>query len=69
LSSCIAELNRLGAGDFSELHKDDAKMSNGEDAGEYSINNVHLSAFSRCSYLERLVKVLYCTCEIQKVIY
>ncbi|KAF4099930.1 hypothetical protein G5714_020056 [Onychostoma macrolepis] len=32
LSSCIAELNRLGAGDPAELQKDDAKMSNGEDA-------------------------------------
>ncbi|XP_026146224.1 transport and Golgi organization protein 1 homolog isoform X8 [Carassius auratus] len=32
LSSCIAELNRLGAGDLGELQKDDAKMSNGEDA-------------------------------------
>uniref|UniRef100_A0A672PMG2 Melanoma inhibitory activity protein 3-like n=1 Tax=Sinocyclocheilus grahami TaxID=75366 RepID=A0A672PMG2_SINGR len=34
LSSCIAELNRLGAGDPAELQKDDAKMSNGEDAGQ-----------------------------------
>uniref|UniRef100_A0A8C2C721 Transport and Golgi organization protein 1 homolog n=1 Tax=Cyprinus carpio TaxID=7962 RepID=A0A8C2C721_CYPCA len=32
LSSCIAELNRLGACDPAELQKDDAKMSNGEDA-------------------------------------
>ncbi|XP_052442480.1 transport and Golgi organization protein 1 homolog isoform X4 [Carassius gibelio] len=32
LSRCIAELNRLGAGDLGELQKDDAKMSNGEDA-------------------------------------
>ncbi|XP_051730000.1 transport and Golgi organization protein 1 homolog isoform X8 [Ctenopharyngodon idella] len=31
LSSCIAELNRLGAGDSAELQKEDAKMSNGED--------------------------------------
>ncbi|XP_067274331.1 transport and Golgi organization protein 1 homolog isoform X2 [Pseudorasbora parva] len=31
LSSCIAELNRLGACDSAELQKDDAKMSNGED--------------------------------------
>ncbi|XP_048063777.1 transport and Golgi organization protein 1 homolog isoform X4 [Megalobrama amblycephala] len=32
LSSCIAELNRLGAGDSAELQIEDAKMSNGEDA-------------------------------------
>uniref|UniRef100_A0A8C1M4P9 MIA SH3 domain ER export factor 3 n=1 Tax=Cyprinus carpio TaxID=7962 RepID=A0A8C1M4P9_CYPCA len=32
LSSCIAELNRLGACDPAELQKDDARMSNGEDA-------------------------------------
>ncbi|XP_073709205.1 transport and Golgi organization protein 1 homolog isoform X2 [Garra rufa] len=32
LSSCIAELNRLGACDLADLQKDDAKMSNGEDA-------------------------------------
>ncbi|XP_043076155.1 LOW QUALITY PROTEIN: transport and Golgi organization protein 1 homolog [Puntigrus tetrazona] len=32
LSSCIAELNRLGAADPAELQKDDAKISNGEDA-------------------------------------
>ncbi|XP_065112570.1 uncharacterized protein mia3 isoform X2 [Paramisgurnus dabryanus] len=32
LSSCIAELNRLGACDAAELQKDDAKMSHGEDA-------------------------------------
>ncbi|XP_051500226.1 transport and Golgi organization protein 1 homolog isoform X2 [Myxocyprinus asiaticus] len=32
LSSCIAELNRLGACDAEELQNDDAKMANGEDA-------------------------------------
>ncbi|XP_050994151.1 transport and Golgi organization protein 1 homolog isoform X2 [Labeo rohita] len=32
LSGCIAELNRLGACDPADLQKDDAKISNGEDA-------------------------------------
>lgn len=32
LSSCIAELNRLGAGDAAELQKEEDKISNGEDA-------------------------------------
>uniref|UniRef100_A0A672RAF0 MIA SH3 domain ER export factor 3 n=1 Tax=Sinocyclocheilus grahami TaxID=75366 RepID=A0A672RAF0_SINGR len=41
LSSCIAELNHLGACDPAELQKDDAKMSNGEDA-EKKMDSVRL---------------------------
>ncbi|XP_073712555.1 transport and Golgi organization protein 1 homolog isoform X8 [Misgurnus anguillicaudatus] len=41
LSSCIAELNRLGACDAAELQKDDAKMSHGED-GEKKIDTMRM---------------------------
>ncbi|XP_039546185.1 transport and Golgi organization protein 1 homolog [Pimephales promelas] len=59
LSSCIAELNRLGAGDFSELHKDDAKMSNGEDAEKkMDISRVRIKQMMDVSRIKATLSVV-----------
>ncbi|KAL1254182.1 hypothetical protein QQF64_016411 [Cirrhinus molitorella] len=58
LSSCIAELNRLGACDPADLQKDDAKMSNGGDAEKMDTMRLRIKQMMDVSRIKATLSVV-----------